>query len=331
MMDPSPCSYKSACKTCRYTLETERPGACIELSCEYLTQCKKCGANTTLDKSGRCRTCARGKADNNDTVIVRTENGFNTVNASEVPMKGGKTPRLHQKPVDVQLNSVVESVVKEIRDGVSEEETVSIDAGFSAPGVPPSGLTDDEAAYYKKQWNRYVEYYPDPTLESTLHTIVVIELELLWITSRAANARGEYDMELMSRRSRLTADIKGLRSSLPEEEASEMSDREASLAYAYEQYVAERGKNSFGGADRVFSKDAVALNASLPFKTDLSYILKKLGYAEGDTRKILDEAREISSKTPMEVAELFGFSVLKEFAMDDNFSGAAFEEDDDPT
>lgn len=329
-----PCSYKANCKTCRYASQQDRPSVCIDLDCEYYTPCKKCGANTTLQSNGHCRECGRGKVSNEESTIVRTKDGFAVASKSDVPIPGS-SKRLSKAGATGGLDPVIESVVSEIRaDGTMVGDAASDeshdDGGFTMPGTPPSGLNTEERKYYSKQWESYSEYYPDPTLGSTLHTIIVIELELLWITSRAANSRGEYEMELMTRRSRLTTDIKALRSSLPEEEASLISDKEAALSYAYEQYVDERAKNSFGGADRVFTKDAVALNAALPFKTDLPYILKKLGYVGEDAVSLADRVVDIKNLTPIEVAEVFGFPVRQDLAIEGAFGGADFEADDSP-
>lgn len=329
-----PCNFKANCKTCRYASQQDRPSVCTDLDCEYYTPCKKCGANTSLQSNGHCRECGRGKTSNDESTIVRTKDGFAVASKSDVPIPGA-AKMLSKAGTKPELDPIVESVISEIRAdgkmaGDAGYDENHDDGGFTMPGTPPSGLNAEESKYYLKQWESYIEYYPDPTLSSTLHTIIVIELELLWITSRAANSRGEYEMELMTRRSRLTSDIKALRNSLPEEEASQISEKEASLSYAYEQYAEERAKNSFGGVDRVFTKDAVALNAALPFKTDLPYILRKLGYTSKDVTEVTDRVIDIKNLTPIEVAEAFGFPVRQDLAIEGAFSGADFDEDASP-
>lgn len=297
---------------------------CIELDCEHYTPCKKCGKNVALDTKKHCRSCGLGKDDSSGNTVFRTDTGFTTVSNNDVSKKPRGSGNARSN-----VDSIADSVLHELNSEVSSDGIIP-DIEFSVPGTSPTGLSDSEGKYYMKQWKRYSEYYSDPTLETTLHTIIVVELELLWITARVAASRGEYEADLMARRSKLTGDIGSLRKSLPEEEAGQISEREASLSFAYDQYVKERGKTSLGGVDRVFSRDAVALNGALPFKTNLSYILEKLGYNSVDATEAISKVNDIEGMTAIEVAELFGFHITKEFAMEEGIEGVMFNVDDEP-
>lgn len=301
--ETNPCSYKSVCKNCKTVDLEDRPKTCVSLECEEYTPCIKCGRNKSLDENELCQFCLSKKK---EPIITRNEKG-NAVVVDREEKKKNK-----EKVYSVNKSSEEESK----KDDDEETGVREVDIAITPPGTPPANYSDTEKKYYLTQWEQYEGYYTDPTVYAICHQIIIIEIELNWLTSFMINTRGEYTEVLEKRQTALITNMERLRKQLPEKEALELSDDEKSLAHIYKEYTKEKEKKTKLGTRMPLSAEALALNPILTFPLDLPEIFKRMGYKTEDIKDITDRLINNGSvpENPIDFAEMVGFSPREEYA-----------------
>lgn len=314
----NPCTYKAECRNCTHTDIEDRPDMCDALECEHLTPCKKCKRNLALDEKNVCTYCKRRIAIEDEApAIVKTKEGVTVAVPQHVIDSQEKNKNKDNKNKDSSNGSdgnwdIDSSDSSDSSNNSAEYVPVSITV--TRPGVPPEAFSDDEKEYYMEQWSEYAGYYRDPTAYALIHQIIIIEIQMNWLTSYMIQTRGEYKQALDQQRGKLIDNLKKLRDQLPEKEASDLSDDEKSIAMIYDGYLKEKGNRELGGVRRLFTEDAVALSPRLHFPTDLSSLLQRAGFRIVDIGQVV-ESFEGPPGDPESIAEFFGFRLSEKFAM----------------
>lgn len=291
------CTHKRECKFCNIVSAEDRPGVCIEMECEHFTPCKNCGHNYVLGPNFKCGNC-----NSRNQKLVKSESG-----------ETATTDAKHNSPVFIASDEPSNSPDVSIGNNEQTERELSI----TKPGVPPPEFDAGEKDYYLSQWNEYKGFYVDPTAWPTVHQLILLEIELLWLGNELVKKRGESKADLERQRKLIIDSMESLRKQLPAKEAQAMSDEEAALAFIYETYLEEKGKKEFKVGDtvirRVFSPAAVALAPVLPIPVNLSDLLTRLGWRTVDQMEVLDSMLELPvSEDPKKFANYYGFVELDE-------------------
>jgi hypothetical protein len=186
--------------------------------------------------------------------------------------------------------------------------------GITSPGTAPRNFTPEEKEYYDDQWNRYVDFYSDVTIWAVLHQLIILEVQLNWVSAYMIDKRGEYSANLEQTKDRLIKNLTELRKQLPEKEALEQSDDEKAMCSVYKKYREEAAKRDMNGSRRIFSKEAVALAPLLHFPVDLQSLLTRMGYNTVDAITIASQ-HNVPPVDPRAAAEFYGFSLDEKFAI----------------
>jgi len=301
-MSDNPCVFKRECRKCNLCNKDDRPTMCKMLECEHYTPCAKCGRNMQLDDSKKCRVCNKtgyveSLASGNERISV------NTVNAVS-------------NNADALLSDIIDSTS---RSGVDKRSATGDKRrtddyrkiNITAPGIPPQEYNESERKYYMDQWSNYSNYYRDPTVYPLIHNLIILEVELNYITFTMIGTRGEYHDKLIRHRTDLIKNMTAIRDQLPSEESFELSEDEKALSIIYETYKNEVEKRSKGKIKRLFDLPTIALAPNLHFKKDLSAILKKLGYKQIDIDEVVKRMKDYP-EDPYELALFLGFPLDEE-------------------
>lgn len=284
----NPCIFKRECKECKLTGILDRPLMCVDLQCEHYTPCTRCKKNRTLDPAGLCNVC------------VKKGRLQETVNADGAVVEVAEGSR-----------ALVENIA-DLGDGDIIQRTLRL----TQPGTPPPEFAQEEKEYYLGMWDRYQQYYRDPTAMSVCHTIVILEVELQYQLNWMAIHRSEVNKERLSARTRLIRTLKELRDQLPKKEALEESDDEKFLSMIYEKYVEEKAKMCIGKVTRLLTPEALALAPSLHFPINPLELLKDCGY---QTISAVEAVNHITvndlPSDPKIVLEFFGYFLDERYAM----------------
>lgn len=286
----NPCIFKNECKTCRFTDVADRPQMCVSIRCEDYTPCEKCGDNKRLGPNKLCTTCSKKPKD----ILVRGPQGqFMEVEASHAPHVTNA----------LTLPAATDVPTRQIP--------------ITVPGHAPAVFTEDEIAYYNSQWQEYSSYYRDPTTRVLLHNLIILEVELNWITSYLTQKREtgiSKDIEIQ--RDRIIRNMGELRNQLPEKEATQESDDERFFSMIYERYVAEIKERRVGNVSRILTPEAIALAPALDFPIDPQKILMNLGYRQVDAIEavqhiVVDQLPD----DPKQVLAWMGFPLDEKYAL----------------
>lgn len=308
-----PCSFKKACNTCTMVASEDRPIMCLQLECEHFTPCKKCGANKPLDENFICQHCRRGK---NETVVERDANG----DAIEMP----------KHPPEMAKKFTVESpTVTPENDPENDGSVRSTRIEITLPGEAPPQYSPAEKDYYDAQWEQYSGFYRDPTAYAICHSIIILEIELNWLTSFLISHRGEAEKGLEQKRDKIIDNLSKLRASLPDKEANDLSDDEKSIAMIHDSYLKEHRMRTKAKISRIFTPEAIALAPVLTHKVDPEKLLRKLGYNIVDIVEAVDLfiADNQLPDSPRAMLEWFGFYLTEKYALP--FSNDIMEEEDE--
>lgn len=304
------CSWKSVCKTCVVALNQDRPFLCVDLACNHYTPCTRCQNNRLLEE-GICNVCAKE---------LRTNSQVTKDN----------------KPI-VELNSqghLVETTA-ELKQAVVMEELHPVQAvtertlSLSRPGQPPPEYSEVEKEIYLAEWAEYQGYYRDPTCKFTLHSIVILQIELSWLLSEMVARRDSPEKGLEQQRIRLVRSLKELRDQLPTKEANEESDDEKFFSMVYQKYIEECGERRLGKVARFLSPEAIALAPVLHFPMNPQELLTNLGVrlvdaVEACDHILLDDLPKDQNKT----LEFFGFFLREKYAAP--LDAVAMEDEEEP-
>jgi len=195
-----------------------------------------------------------------------------------------------------------------------------VEIKITLPGVPPDHYTAAEKEYYQQHWEMYKGYYRDPTCYTIVHNLILLEVELNFVTGWLNQARQGFDKNNEFRRKAIIDSMDKLRGQLPQKEMQEMTDDEKSLAMIYERYCKEKKLRYVGGVSRMISPEAIALAPVMPFKMDLFGILKKMGYSPVEIQQAIPrfyETEEIP-QDPNKMLEWLGFFLKEQYAMQES-------------
>jgi len=290
-MEPqtNPCIFKPACNSCIMTAAEDRPTMCVSLRCPEFTPCKKCGNNKRLDANKLCNDCVKA---------------------------AGKRPVLATDPTSGQVVEVQASHAAAVAEG-NGADIPTRRLAITPPGTPPGEYTDPEKEYYLGQWNEYINFYRDPTAKALIHNIIILEIELNFLTSWMISRRGTSpSKDLETQRNRVIHNLGELRNQLPQKEANEESDDERFFSMIYEKYCQEKKLRQKGKVSRLLSMEAIALAPNLHFPVDPQKLLTNLGYnlvdaIEACDHIVLDDLPE----NPTKMLEFLGFFLNERYAM----------------
>jgi len=307
----NPCLFKKECRRCTLCNVTDRPEACKSLSCEHYTPCKKCGRNLSLFE-GKCKICLKS--------------GYVSDLAD-----GESRPEINS------VNSVVNDALRSDKQRRDDDRSIEKRAKvrqvkITPPGVSPEEYDESEKKYYKDQWTQYAEYYRDPTIYPLIHNLIILEIELNYITFMMLRTRGEYHDKLIKYRTDIIRNMTSIRDQLPSEESFELSEDEKALSLIYEQYKEEVKKRSKGKIKRLFDLPTIALAPNLYFKKDLHILLTRLGYKEIDVNSAVSKMKDLP-EDPFDLAVFLGFPINEDAVQeegveqleDENYSEIEFE------
>lgn len=285
----NPCVFKSACKTCNMTASEDRPTMCVSLRCPEFTPCKTCGNNKPLNVNKQCNDCTRASS---------------------------KKPTLATDPHSGTVVEVQASHAAVVASGNGVDiptRTIAI----TTPGTPPGEYTDPEKEYYLGQWNEYISFYRDPTAKALIHNIIILEIELNFLTSWMISRRGSDPLkEFEAQRNRVIHNLGELRNQLPQKEASDESDDERFFSMIYERYVEEKKLRQKGNVARLLSTEAIALAPTLHFPVDPQKLLTNLGYNLVDAIQACDHiVLDDLPQDPTRMLEFLGFWLNEKYAM----------------
>lgn len=308
--EKNPCRFKRACNTCTMAFVSDRPSVCISMECDYYTPCKRCQNNRDLNDDKLCNVCVK-------ELRTATEAKAAATPILELTSEGV----VSETTADLKAATIYEDLPAE---AAYTERRLSI----SRPGQPPSEYSEQEKEIYRAEWSEYQGYYRDPTSKFTLHTIIILQIELNWVLNEMTIRRGAIDKNLEQQRMRLVRSLKELRDQLPTKEANEESDDEKFLSMIYEKYAQEAGERRLGQVSRVLSPEAIALAPVLHFPINPQNLLMKLGY------RMVDASEACSSiliddlpRDPRYALEFFGFFLSEKYALPLNSSTASEEEE----
>lgn len=296
--DRNPCTYKKVCLNCKLTRPEHRPKRCVEIQCEDLTQCKQCSRNINLNAAGYCQYCDPSSK----KIAVRNASGGVEVIPHEPPNHPALQGSTAYKTVDAET-------------GKASSNEVPI----SFPGTPPPSYSEDEKAYYNINWKSYSGHYRDPSVYSVVHNIILLEVELNWLSQWMLANRHEADKDMENKMNRLIENIKALRSMLPKKDAMEQTEDEMTIAMIHQRYAEETKDRRVGGIARFVSQDAIALAPYLEFPIDIVDIGVRLGYRMVDMVDALNkfyESKEVPSD-PQKLLEFLGFYLRQNYALQD--------------
>lgn len=304
------CSWKAACKSCTAALNHDRPFLCVDLACNHYTPCTRCQNNRIL-ADGLCNVCIKE---------LRTES---QATKGAAPIKElGPEGEIVETTADLKQAVVAEELAP-------EEARTERKLSVSRPGQPPPEYSESEKEIYLSDWAEYQGYYRDPTCKFTLHSIIILQIELNWLLSEMVSRRDTPDKGLEQQRARLVRGLKELRDQLPTKEANEESDDEKFFSTVYQKYIEERGERRIGKVSRVLSPEAVALAPVLHFPMNPQQLLTNLGYRLVDAASACDSIMlDDLPKEPERVLELFGFFLKEKYAAP--LDTATVEDEEEP-
>lgn len=306
----NPCVFKKVCRECSFCKSDSRPSMCIELACEHYTPCKKCGANRKLDDSKKCNLCLRKKDRVSDDLL--SGRGRLSSNTAK------KEDSLLDEDLEENLGSIVDNLTRSLSSKKREKKRDKYkDIKVTMPGTPPTEYSNEEKGYYLMQWKEYADFYSDPTVFPLIHNLIILEIELNYITFRILDTRSEMKESLAKRRTDVIRNIADLRKHLPTEDAMKMSEEESALSTIHDTYIKEAEKRNKGGFKKIFDLPTVALAPVLHFKSDLVELLERCGYEVKDIVELMANIKD-RPEDPAELAKAFGFPVDKKYACEDN-------------
>lgn len=303
--DRNPCTFKKQCKNCNVDQEA-RPEFCVSLECEHYRPCPKCNQNKHLNDEGVCDHCSR-KA---KKVLLRNSAG------EEVLVAEGKVTNFN-------LPNPRLSTGKAGHVNRAQEEADEIAADYLAeikvtpPGVPPESFTESEKEYYMSQWEQYSGFYRDPTVYAVVHNLIIVEVELVYITALARSKRGTFIKEIETKQERLINNLAKLRGQLPEKDATDQDENEQALSNVYEEYIKHMGLIRSGGITRVLTREAIVLADKLHFKMDAYELLARLGCNPVTAAEAVEKFIEQKHvpEDPEKFLEFMGYSLHEKYAM----------------
>lgn len=260
--DRNPCTFKTVCRSCGFCEQERRPTACIELKCEYYTPCTKCHKNLPLNPQGLCELC---------------------IPKSEIQVHKSLQSLAKHESLDVD----------QVLDGLGLPDDPAISTRkfeITLPGMPPGQYTQSEKDYYLAQWREYKGFFRDPSAYAICHNIILMEIELNWVSSFILNHRGSSVVkEIEKKQSQIIDNLRTLRQQLPEKEAQDLSDDEKSIGMIYNRYLEETKARRVGKLSRVLSPEAYVLADQLPFKINPFNILQRMGYKPVEAAEAADK------------------------------------------
>lgn len=306
-----PCSWKAACKSCTAALNHDRPHLCVDLACNHYTPCRRCGNNRLLTEDELCNVC-----------IKELRSDTQSDKASTPIVELGVDGELVETTADLKQAVIME----ELHPGAAHTERK---LSVSRPGQPPPEYSETEKEIYNSDWKEYQGYYRDPTAKFTIHSIIILQIELSWLLSEMTTKRGKPDKALENQRTRLVRGLKELRDQLPTKEANEESDDEKFFSTVYQKYIEECQDRRLGKVARYLSPEAIALAPVLHFPINPQQLLSNLGVrlvdaAEACDHILLDEL----PKEPHKVLEFFGFFLREKYAAP--LDTVAMEDEEEP-
>lgn len=313
----NPCVFKAKCRSCNLCRSEDRPEMCIGLNCPDYTPCKKCEANRKLNEDLMCGLCVKlkerditgellaGKA------VAGLDNGFTESEPND-------EESLLDENLEENLFEVVDNLTRSERSKKRTGKHKKIKPIESTmPGTPPKEYSESETKYYESQWKEYSDFYRDPTVFPLIHNLIILEIELNFVTGKMIRTRSELRDEFSKRRTDIIRNIDILRRSLPSEEAMKMSEEEAALSIIHDRYIEEVTKRNNGKAKKIFDLPTIALAPVLHFKKDLIELLERLGYKTVDIFDMTTKIDDIP-EDPQELAKMFGFPISQQFACEDD-------------
>jgi hypothetical protein len=292
----NPCVFKNQCKTCTKAFMHDRPHFCVQLGCEFYTPCTRCRMNRVLDVEGLCNVC------------VKEERGKREEAKATAPLR------------ELDANGDLQETTLDLQRALELDETEvkpePRKLSLSSPGNPPSEYSNIEKEIYQAQWDEYKGFYRDPTAKFTVHSIIILEIELNWLLNEMINRRGSPDKNQEQQRLRLIRSLSELQGQLPKREANDESDDEKFISMIYDKYVAELKERRVGRVSRLLSPEAIALAPVLHFPIDPQELLTNCGYRMVDAVQacshiILDDL----PKEPEKLLEFFGFLLQEKYAL----------------
>lgn len=294
----NPCTFKQVCNVCTMVAIEGRPDQCLGLECPEYKPCKKCGMNRDLDGNGLCKvSCSRKKI---EQVLVRNAEGKAEL-VADVP------------PTNWQLGDGTGRAITPTGGATAG----GIDIKITLPGTAPDHYTQAEKDFYNEHWEMYKGYYRDPTCYTIVHNLILLEVELNFVTGWLNQARTGFDKTNEARRSAIINSMDKLRGQLPQKEMQEMTDDEKSLAMIYDRYLSEKKLRYVSGVSRMISPEAIALAPVMPFKMDLFAILKRMGYTPMDIMQALEKCYDTDEipQDPGKMLEWMGIFLKEQYAM----------------
>ncbi len=315
MQYENPCIFKKECRKCNLCTTESRPDMCLSLECEFYIPCKRCGVNMNLNQDGICKVCEKNKDKNkptSDEISERLSDEISSILEQEEDE--------HKDYSEEHLDGIMDKMAlssrkKKTRNTVSGKKARTVKV--TMPGTAPPEYSKEEMDYYLKQWNEYSGFYSDPTVFPIVHNLIILEIELNYVTQQILDVKGEYKRDVLTRRTQLIKDIGELRKHLPVEEASRMSEEETALSMIYDKYLNESRRRNSGDVKRIFDTPTIALAPVLHFKPDLSDLIARCGYQVEDAISLITRLKDLP-EDPMELAKMFNFPVDEEFAKSDS-------------
>lgn len=312
MIGSNPCTYKTVCKKCKMVEPKERPKLCVDLSCEHYEPCPKCGNNAPIVEALKmCTLCVRGQGKKpvESEIDLSMDDELNLVETSQEE--------------EFDLGASVDKELKSQIEKLSDEPTPkkkSKKISLSYPGKPPENYDEDGIEYYNRQWKIYLDYWgDDPTHYTFIHSLILAEYELLKVGHKVSISGKEDKNQLEEYRRKILQNIKSLKENLPEDSALDRNQEIKSLGEIHRKYAEEVGARKIGDLRRMFTPEAVVLNAVLPMGVDLNELIKMSGATVQEELDLKNIAIETEGKSIIEIAHLIGFPLNEEFAFVPDF------------